>query len=63
MPTSGEIIRMMNYVDDLGTTLRRISANIPFMGDEEKKKLADYMRKQETQMKALIDQLEKGGGH
>jgi len=63
MPTSGEIIRMMNYVDDLGTTLRRISANIPFMGDEERKKLAEYMRKQEGQMKALIEVLEKGGGN
>ena len=61
MPTSGEIIRMMNYVDDLGTTMRRISANIPFMGDEEKKKLAEYMRKQEAQLKALIEVLEKGG--
>jgi hypothetical protein len=63
MPTSGEIIRMMNYVDDLGTTLRRISANIPFMGDEERKKLAEYMRKQEGQMKDLINVLEKGGTH
>jgi hypothetical protein len=60
MPTTGEIIRMMNYVDDLGTTLRRISANLPFMADEEKKKLADYMRKQEAELKALIDKLEKG---
>ncbi len=60
MPTTGEIIRMMNYVDDIGTTLRRISANIPFMADEEKKKLADYMKKQITQMQAMVDQLEKG---
>ena len=60
MPTTGEIIRMMNYVDDLGTTLRRISANIPFMAAEEQKKLAEYMRKQAAQMQALIDQLEKG---
>lgn len=60
MPTTGEIIRMMNYVDDLGTTMRRISANIPFMADDEKKKLADYMRKQAAQLQALIEQLEKG---
>jgi hypothetical protein len=60
MPTTGEIIRMMNYVDDLGTTLRRISANIPFMAPEEQKKLAEYMRKQQAQMQALIDVLEKG---
>ncbi len=60
MPTTGEIIRMMNYVDDVGTTLRRISANIPFMADDEKKKLAEYMKKQITQMQAMVDQLEKG---
>lgn len=60
MPTTGEIIRMMNYVDDVGTTLRRISANIPFMADDEKKKLAEYMKKQITQMQAMADQLEKG---
>ncbi len=60
MPTTGEIIRMMNYVDDVGTTLRRISANIPFMADDEKKKLADYMKKQITQMQAMVDNLEKG---
>jgi len=60
MPTTGEIIRMMNYVDDLGTTMRRISANIPFMAEDEKKKLAEYMRKQAAQLQGLIDQLEKG---
>ena len=60
MPTTGEIIRMMNYVDDIGTTLRRISANMPFMAEEEKKKLAEYMKKQITQMQAMADQLEKG---
>ncbi len=60
MPTTGEIIRMMNYVDDIGTTLRRISANLPFMAEEEKKKLADYMKKQITQMQAMVDQMEKG---
>ena len=60
MPTTGEIIRMMNYVDDVGTTLRRISANIPFMANDEQKKLAEYMRKQQAQMQELIEQLEKG---
>jgi hypothetical protein len=60
MPTTGEIIRMMNYVDDVGTTLRRISANIPFMASDEQKKLAEYMRKQHAQMQELIDKLEKG---
>ena len=35
MPVTGEIIRMMNYVDDISTTLRRITANFPFMTEEE----------------------------
>jgi hypothetical protein len=60
MVTSGEAIRMMNYVDDISTTLRRIAANIPFMTDDERKKLADYMRKSEPTFVGMIDKLEKG---
>lgn len=55
---SGEAIRMMNYVDDIATTLRRIHANMPFMTDDEKKKVADYMRKVEPNYNKIIDQLE-----
>ena len=29
MPLSGEAIRMMNYIDDISTTLRRILALAP----------------------------------
>jgi hypothetical protein len=60
MVTSGEAIRMMNYVDDISTTLRRIAANIPFMTDDERKKLADYMRKAEPSYAGMVDKLEKG---
>ncbi|HET9742873.1 MAG TPA: hypothetical protein VFQ00_08990 [Terriglobales bacterium] len=60
MVTTGEAIRMMNYVDDISTTLRRIHANIPFMTDDERKKLADYMRKAEPGYMNTIDKLEKG---
>ncbi len=59
MPASGELIRMMNYVDDITTTLRRIVAGIPFMADEEKKRLADYMRKCITEEQDVIQRLEK----
>ncbi len=31
MPATGELIRLMNYIDDIATTLRRISASIPAM--------------------------------
>ena len=59
MPTTGEIIRMMNYVDDIATTLRRISATIPTMTEEERAKLADYMRKSDPGFDAVLQQLEK----
>lgn len=55
---SGESIRMINYVDDIATTLRRINANMPFMTDDEKKKVADYMRKVEPNYMKVIDALE-----
>ncbi len=59
MPASGELIRMMNYVDDMTTTLRRIVAGIPFMTEEEKKRLAEYMKKSITESQEVIQRLEK----
>jgi hypothetical protein len=44
MPATGELIRMMNYVDDIAATLRRIQVGISTMAAEERKRLADYMR-------------------
>jgi len=60
MVITGEAIRMMNFVDDISTTLRRIAANIPFMTDEERKRLADYMKKAEPSYAGMIEKLEKG---
>ena len=60
MPATGEIIRMMNYVDDIATTLRRITANFAFMSAEERKRLAEYMRKAEPNYIKVLEQLEKG---
>lgn len=60
MPATGELIRMMNYMDDISATLRRVMAGVPFMTEEEKKRLADYVRKAEPSVQNLIDQLEKG---
>jgi hypothetical protein len=60
MPVTGDLIRLQNYVDDIATTLRRISANLPFMTDDEKKKLADYMRKSDPAYLSVLERLEKG---
>ena len=59
MPVTGELIRMMNYVDDIAATLRRIQAGISTMTDDEKKRLADYMRKADPNYMKMVDGLEK----
>jgi hypothetical protein len=59
MSATGELIRLMNYVDDIAATLRRISTSLPTMTEEERAKLADYMRKSEPNFDAVLQQLEK----
>lgn len=44
MPISGEAIRMMNYADDIATTLRRILAMAPLLTAEERRKVHDHMQ-------------------
>ena len=56
---TGELIRMMNYVDDIAATLRRITANVGAMSEEEKKRLADYMRKADPNYIKVIEDLER----
>lgn len=60
MSASGELIRMMNYVDDIAATLRRINASLYLITPEEKKRLADYMRKSDPNFISVVDHLEKG---
>jgi hypothetical protein len=60
MPVTGELIRMMNYVDDIGATLRRITAHFSTMTGEERAKLAEYMRKADPNYLKVLEQLEKG---
>ncbi|MBV8113444.1 MAG: hypothetical protein JO300_01805 [Silvibacterium sp.] len=43
MPLSGEAIRMMNYVDDVAVTLRRILALVPTLTPEERQRVAEYL--------------------
>jgi hypothetical protein len=60
MVVTGELIRMMNFVDDIAATLRRIQAGIPGMTDEERKRLAEYMRKADPNYVKVMDGLDKG---
>jgi hypothetical protein len=60
MVASGELIRSMNYVDDIAATLRRIVVSIPTMSDEERKRLAEYLRGANVSINELLAQLEPG---
>jgi hypothetical protein len=60
MAATGELIRLINYVDDINTTLRRISASIPLMDGEERKRLAENIRAASTNLNTVLGQLDKG---
>jgi hypothetical protein len=59
MVATGEMIRAMNYVEDLTSTMRRISISIPGMAAEEKKRLADALRAAAGSINTAIADLEK----
>jgi hypothetical protein len=60
MVVTGEYIRMSNYVDDIAATLRRVIVGTSTMTEEERKRLADYMRKVEPNYSIVLQQLEGG---
>jgi len=59
MPATGELIRMMNYVDDIAATVRRIQVGITSMTVEERKRLADYMRNSDPSIIKTLEALDK----
>jgi hypothetical protein len=60
MPASGELIRSINYVEDITNTLRRICISIPAMSADERKRLAESLRGAVGAMNSAIADLEKG---
>jgi hypothetical protein len=60
MPASGELIRLMNYVDDIAATLRRIQVGVTLLSADEKKRLAESMRQSDPNFITIVEQLEKG---
>ena len=45
MPLSGEAIRLMNYIDDVAVTLRRILALLPTLTPEERARIAEHLQR------------------
>jgi hypothetical protein len=44
MPLSGEAIRLMNYIDDVAVTLRRILATVPVLSAEERVRVSEHLQ-------------------
>lgn len=61
MVATGELIRSMNYVDDITATLRRISLAIPSMTADERQRLAEHLRAAGNAINATLADLEKAG--
>jgi phosphoserine phosphatase len=59
MPLSGEAIRLMNYIDDVAVTLRRVLAFIPTLTAEERARVHEHLKQSrpnaEDIVKALSD--------
>jgi hypothetical protein len=58
MPLSGEAIRTMNYVDDISVTLRRILTTLPSLTEEERARIAEYIRKSEPNYETVLSSIE-----
>ena len=59
MPLSGEAIRTMNYVDDISVTLRRILTTLPSLTEEERTRIAEYIKNSEPNYETVLDSIEK----
>jgi hypothetical protein len=59
MAATGELIRLINYVDDITTTLRRIQASLPGVDAEEKKRLAENLRNASERLEELLALVER----
>jgi hypothetical protein len=60
MAATGELIRLINYVDDINTTLRRINAFVSNMEVDERKRLAENLRGASSNLNDVLANLEKG---
>ena len=60
MPATGELIRSLNYVEDITSTVRRLVSSIATMTPEEKKRLAESLRGATDNLNTVLTQLEKG---
>jgi hypothetical protein len=58
MPLSGEAIRLMNYIDDVAVTLRRMLAFIPTLSAEERARVHEHLRGTKPSVDDIVEALE-----
>jgi hypothetical protein len=58
MPLSGEAIRLMNYIDDVSVTLRRVLAFIPTLTVEERARVYEHLRHSKPSIEDVVEALE-----
>ena len=58
MPLSGEAIRLMNYIDDVSVTLRRMLAYIPTLTPEERSRVYEHLRHSKPSVDDITKALE-----
>lgn len=57
MPLSGEAIRLMNLIDDVAVTLRRVLAAAPQLSDEERERVAGHLRRSKPSIDDVVQAL------
>jgi len=59
MAATVELIRLINYVDDINTTLRRIQASLHGIDTEERKRLVENLQGADTRIHELLEEVGK----
>ncbi len=57
MPLSGEAIRLMNYIDDVSVTLRRILSGVATLDDEERALVSAHLSQAHPSAQDVLDAL------
>ena len=57
MTATGELIRMMNYVDDISVTLRRILSTLPVLTAEERARVLEHVRHADPSYESVVTAL------
>jgi hypothetical protein len=57
MPLSGEAIRVMNYIDDVAVTLRRILSSVSTLNPEERALVSAHLDESKPNVKDVTEAL------